>query len=313
MGTVAGGFLVVLVVTLAAGAVAARLLGGADASAALVLAAMSGAVLAVAGAVVALTYLISRRHASTPPAGLAVGPLALGWAMLRELAAHVVVFCVLVPFESLWMRRSAAAGGAPVVLVHGYLCSGGAWLRFARRLRVRGFAPHAASLTPAFGSIDAMADMLAREIEAVCADAGTERVHLVSHSMGGLICRAYLRAHGARRVARLVTVGAPHAGTRVALVGLGTNCRQMEPGSAWLADLAAHEARALTAAAADGLPPTVSVFSYHDNYVVPQESSRLEWARNVPVAGHAHVEMYLSTRIADTVAAALGENVDPAA
>ncbi|MCZ7564167.1 MAG: alpha/beta fold hydrolase [Burkholderiales bacterium] len=147
-----------------------------------------------------------------------------------------------------------------------------------------------------------MREALAREIESICTATGAERVSLVSHSMGGLVCRAYLRGHGVRRVARLVTVGAPHAGTRVARIGLGANARQMAPGSAWLAELAGHEARALSLGA---LPPAVAFFSYHDNYVAPQVSGRLEWARNVPLGGSGHVEMYLSAHLADRVAVAL--------
>lgn len=310
MGPVARGYRIVLFATLALGAGLARLWGGPGVQVAAVIAGMIAAALVVAGAVVALTYAISRAHATPPPAEFRVGRLALAGAMLRELAAHLVVFGALVPFEALWMRRAPRRGpagaGTPVVLVHGYLCGAGAWWRFARRLRARGFATRAVNVGPAFGSIDDMADALAREVEAACAAAGASRVSLVAHSMGGLVCRAYLRRHGGGHVARLVTIGTPHAGTHVAFFAAGANARQMEPGNAWLAGLAQHEASMRTVAG-DGLPPAVAVFSYHDNYVAPQASSRLDWARSVPVAGCGHVEMYLSTRIAELAADALVE------
>jgi len=303
-GSIARCYLFLLIALLALGAGLARLLAGAGVDRGVLFGAMVGAVLTAAALAVAVSYAISRRHASRPPAAQAVGRLGLAAAMLRELAAHVVVFAVLVPFERLWMRRSKSplggAGREPVVLVHGYLCSAGAWWRFERCLRRHGFAPRAVNIVPALGSIDDMADVLARHLEETVAAAGSQRVSLVAHSMGGLVCRAYLRRHGAGRIARLVTIGTPHHGTAVAGAGIGLSARQMVPGSAWLAALAKHEA-----APAVQLPPTVSFFSHHDNYVAPQTSSELEWARNVPLAGYGHVEMYLSARIAALVAEAL--------
>jgi triacylglycerol esterase/lipase EstA (alpha/beta hydrolase family) len=303
-GTVARGYLALLIALLALGAGLARLLAGPAVHPGVVVAAMLGAVLAAAAIPVAVTYVISRSHASAPPQEHVVGRLGLAAAMLRELAAHVVVFAVLVPFERLWMRNNGHVGAGiardPVVLVHGYLCGAGAWWRFARLLRRRGIATRAVNVVPVLGSIDDMADVLARHVEETMAAAGARRVSLVAHSMGGLVCRAYLRRHGAGRIARLVTIGTPHHGTQVALVGIGTNARQMEPGSGWLAALAEHEAKASAQ-----LPSTVSLFSHHDNYVAPQNSSEVAWARNVPLAGYGHVEMYLSTRVAALVADAL--------
>lgn len=303
-GTIARGYFAVVIALLALGAGLARLYAGPAVSLGVVVAAMLGAVAAAAATAVGLTYAISRAYASQPPPEFAVGGVALAGAMLRELAAHVFVLGVLVPFERLWLRRLepdyAAADREPVILVPGYLCGAGAWWRWLRLLRQRGFATRAVNVDPALGSIDDIADSLARHVEDTVAAAGTERVSLVAHSMGGLVCRAYMRRHGTGRVARLVTVGTPHHGTRVAHAGIGTNAREMEPGSEWLARLAEDEA-----AAPEQMPPAVSFFSYHDNYVAPQTSSELAWARNVALAGYGHVETYLSVRVAGMVADAL--------
>jgi pimeloyl-ACP methyl ester carboxylesterase len=107
--------------------------------------------------------------------------------------------------------------------------------------------------------------------------------------MGGLVSRAYLRRHGAARVAKLVTLGSPHHGSRLAVLGLGENGRQMIPGSAWLAGL--------NAPGAVPLPETVSLYSCQDNYVMPQDSSVLDGARVVPLAGIGHLEMAFSPEI----------------
>ncbi|MCC6608818.1 MAG: alpha/beta fold hydrolase [Burkholderiales bacterium] len=303
-GTIARSYLALLIALLALGAGSARLLAGSPVNPGVLLGAMLGAVLAPAAVAVALTYAISTGRATPPPPEFAIGRLALAAAMLRELAAHVIVFAVLVPFERVWMGRSvplrASGDRDPVVLVHGYLCGAAAWWRFARLLEAGGFATRAVDVGPALGSIDDMADALARHVEEIVGAAGVQRVSLVAHSMGGLVCRAYLRRYGAARVGRLVTIGTPHDGTRVARLGIGTDARQMEPGSGWLAALAAHEAAATAAR-----PQAVSIFSYHDNYIVPPASGALAWARHVPLAGFGHVETYFSTRVAALVAEAL--------
>jgi len=181
-----------------------------------------------------------------------------------------------------------------VLLVHGYLLNGAAWWRFTRLLERAGFRAHVVSLTPSLGSIDAMAGSLGRRIEALCAESGAHRVHLVSHSMGGLVCRAYLRTCGTARVASLVTIAGPHHGTALARLGIGEAARAMVPESTWLADLADAEREA-------GHPPTVALFSYYDNYIAPQESAMLPWARNELLPPMGHVEMYFSRALAARV------------
>jgi len=73
----------------------------------------------------------------------------------------------------------------------------------------------------------------------------------------------------------------------------------MIPGSAWLAGLNAPGAVPLPAA-------TVSVYSCQDNYVMPQDSSVLEGAKVVPLAGLGHLEMAFSPEIARLLLAELG-------
>jgi len=119
---------------------------------------------------------------------------------------------------------------------------------------------------------------------------------LVTHSMGGLVARAYLRDYGGARVARLVTLGGPHHGSVHAYLGAGANARQMEPGSAWLEGLAQSEAR--------GVPvPFTSIFSHHDNFVAPQTSSVHPAARNIGLAAIGHVSLAFSRQVLEIVVA----------
>lgn len=297
---IARALLLTLVLVGGAGAGVARLAGAGGPG--MLIAGAAAAILGVNALAVLLTYAVALTHASRPDPAQRVGAARVALAMLREFLAHVGAFVMLAPFAALWVRKHAPAGmpGAepPVLLVHGYLLNGAAWWRFARILGRTGLDVHVATIEPPLGSIDAMADALAARIETLCAATGAPRVRLVAHSMGGLVCRAYLRSHGAGRVASLVTIAAPHQGTELARIGLGQCAREMTPGSAWLAGLAEWERRAEH-------PPAVALFTYCDNYIAPQESSMLPWARVEILPALGHVEMYFSRHVAARVCDAL--------
>ena len=163
-----------------------------------------------------------------------------------------------------------------MVLVHGYLCNAGGWAWFARYLAARGHAVHAVTLEPLFARIEDYAALLARVVSEAAGEGG--RVVLVGHSMGGLVCRAYARRVGGPAIARIVTLGTPHHGSALAPLGHGADALDMRPKGEWLRGLGASEEGGLAV-------PITSIYSCHDNFVAPQESSVLAGARNVPVAG----------------------------
>ncbi|MBS1251092.1 MAG: hypothetical protein MAG451_00122 [Anaerolineales bacterium] len=83
--------------------------------------------------------------------------------------------------------------------------------------------------TDSIGAIDSTVDELEQVVAFAKVEYGTDRVILVGHSRGGMVCRSYLRRHrDDPDVAALVTIGTPHKGTRVAtlddrLLGLITD------------------------------------------------------------------------------------------
>lgn len=243
--------------------------------------------------VISITFAFSRAHAARPPEGCRIGAGRALLMYLNELAAFFLMFALIVPFDRFFMgadRLGRGEGGRlPVLLIHGYQCNRGFWLWLRRSLERAGWQVATITLDPVFNDIDGYAEQVSRRIEDVCAVTGAAQVMLVGHSMGGLVSRAYLRRYGKDRVAKLVTLGSPHHGSQLAKLGLGENGRQMVPGSAWLA--------ALDSAGAVPLPPTVSIYSCHDNYVMPQDSSLLEGAKIVPLAGIGHIEMAFSPEI----------------
>jgi triacylglycerol esterase/lipase EstA (alpha/beta hydrolase family) len=182
----------------------------------------------------------------------------------------------------------------PVLLLHGYGASGGYWVHLARRLDAAGISHASVDLAPAAAGIDDYAPLVERAVEALRGATGAPRVAIVAHSMGGLVARAWMRAYGTGRVARLITLGTPHHGTVLARFGFGANAAQMRAGaegaSPWLRALADGEDDAVRAL-------ITSIYTRHDNIVAPRRSSALPGAHNIAVSGVGHVALGSDARV----------------
>ena len=110
---------------------------------------------------------------------------------------------------------------------------------------------------------------LAEAVEDVVATTGYHRIHLVGHSLGGLVARYYVqRLGGDARVHTLVTLGTPHTGTVPAYflpVRLG---RQLRPGSDLMAELAGPAPGCRTR--------FLAFWSDLDQMMIPKTAARLE-------------------------------------
>ena len=253
------------------------------------------ALFAVRLGVTALTFALSFGQRSPSP--------RLGWRrgfalVAGEYLAFVTNFVFISPFERCWMGADRLAAGAsrpPLLLIHGYGCSRAAWWWLRRRLEVAGWTVATVNLEPLWTDIDNYVDTVSRRVDEVLARTGASQLVLVGHSMGGLVARACLQRHGAARVCRLVTLGTPHGGSRLARLGFGRNARQMEPGNPWLLALGG-------VAAPVGV---VTIYSRHDNYVVPQTNLLLPGAESRVVDGVGHLSMLFSSRVLGELLAAL--------
>jgi len=241
---------------------------------------------------VLLSFGLMLRGSSPVPEHLRIGPRQSLHMVLEEYAALILLFSMVLPFEKFWLGSDrlghCAARRLPLLLIHGYQCNRGFWFWLRPRLEAAGWTVATHSMEPTWTEIDNYADGIEQRIGEVLAATGAPQVILVGHSMGGLACRAYLRRHGRDKAARLVTLGSPHRGSLLSRLGLGPNARQMRIDSDWLL--------ALGAPGAVPLPPgSVSIYSCHDNFVYPQEtSSRLEGATNIAISGVGHIGMGIS-------------------
>ena len=82
----------------------------------------------------------------------------------------------------------------------------------AWRLRRQGFSVYTFSYASVRADFHANAAKLAQFLEAFDVDT----VHLVGHSLGGILIRALFHDHPQQKPGRIVTLGTPHGGSRVA-------------------------------------------------------------------------------------------------
>lgn len=239
--------------------------------------------------------------------------LSYGAAMrlfLTEYCASMVTSSWTMGFCT-FREWQGKAGVPPVLLVHGYGCNSGYWHFMSRALRRADISHYTVDLEPVFAGIDQFVPALHARVEEICHKTGQQKLIIVGHSMGGLVARAYLRDHGAARVARVITLGTPHRGTGLARFGAGHNSRQMRWNgsaaegrcSAWLARLERREDPAVRSL-------FMSIYSHQDNIVSPQLSSCLPGAINREFNGVGHVALGMHPGVLREVIAAIRQSGD---
>jgi pimeloyl-ACP methyl ester carboxylesterase len=173
------------------------------------------------------------------------------------------------------LPQAVEPGQDVVVLLHGLFATAGV----LRPLRdeLEGAGAHTASLSYAPGpGIDELARRLGRLLVRLPYDV---RIHLVGHSMGGLVARWFVQEQGGDpRVVQTVALASPFYGTRHARLMFGVAGRDIAPESPLL--------RRLRQSAAWCGVPHVSVAAAHDAVVT--ESALFEIGEHVVIADAGH-------------------------
>ncbi len=201
------------------------------------------------------------------------------------------------------------AAGTPILLVHGMVDNRSIFTLLRRGLRRRGFGRvMSLNYSPLTSDVRTAAEGLAARVELLCAETGFERIHVIGHSMGGMIARYYVqRLGGDERVHTLVTLGSPHTGTLAAHLVPHRLVRQLRPDSDVMAELQGPAPGCRTR--------FLAVWSDLDQMIVPRRAARLDhpdlMARNVLVRGVGHMSLPINRRAVHEISATLA-HLDPA-
>ena len=254
------------------------------------------------------------------PAGLRGAGTELAW-----VAAHTVLYPMgvlgekarpdhramadrftlddLPPMQRGLLLGDVVAAGTPILLVHGLVDNRSVFTLLRRTLRRRGFGQVlTVNYSPFTQDVRTAAVQLARLVEKTCEETGYERVHVVGHSLGGVVARYYVQCMGGdARVHTLVTLGSPHAGTYAAHLLPSRLVRQLRPGSDLMTELEAPAPGCRTR--------FVAYWSDLDQLIVPKRSARVVHpdlsARNVLLHGVGHMSLPIDGRVVHDIATLL--------
>ena len=219
-----------------------------------------------------------------------------------------------------WLGVSAAAEPAAprecVVLLHGVALSGWAMRPLARALEKAGYRTVNVSYPSRAMTIEDLAkDFLPAQLRAHGVE-NAPRVHFVTHSMGSLVLRAYLREQRPPRLGRVVMLGPPNQGSAAADVAakyallrriIGVNLSRLGTGPEGIAPQLppADYELGIIAGTTHINPLFDDVLQGEHAGVVTLESARLEGMQDFIVLPHSHTVMLWREAVANQVIAFL--------
>jgi pimeloyl-ACP methyl ester carboxylesterase len=205
-------------------------------------------------------------------------------------------------------KAHAAPTARPVLLVHGFGGTKSSWSVIAQALSDRGIMVDTMTYSPLGNSVEQLADELVAAVERTLCQTGADKVHLVGHSLGGVVIAQAIAGGGlVGLVDTVITLGSPFGGSPWAgLLPFGDLLRALRPGSPQLRRLAAAPVPvgvrwlAVTAALDIVVPGPRSVPAHAD-------------VETITVDGIGHLGMLISRRVVGYIVAALHAHGSPVA
>lgn len=202
------------------------------------------------------------------------------------------------------------AASTPIILLHGYFHNRSAFVIMRRSLKKFGFRSVDTMNYNVIGhDVQELAHQLSDHVDAILNQCGSTHVHLIGHSLGGLVARYYIQKLGGHeKVHTCITLGTPHRGTHAAWVGRGKTARQLRPGSLLLRQLA-RSSPAMSVR-------FISFYSNLDSLVLPAVNAKITEpalrARNVFAKDVGHLSLLISRPIIRAIGEALANPDAPA-
>lgn len=168
------------------------------------------------------------------------------WQLIIK-SFFIEIFCnimrfFLLPFANITHKNVKAHTEnttLPIILVHGYLQNQTDWFWFRRQLEKKKIGPvYSLNLQTHDASIRKLAETLQNKIIEIQNQTPCDKVILIGHSMGGLICSYYTEFLAKNNeVLMSIALGSPFLGTRLAAFGKGEHVIEMLPESSFLKNL----------------------------------------------------------------------------
>ena len=130
------------------------------------------------------------------------------------IAALVASMLSLSVYAAPYKGGSSPPKSACVLLIHGLAGSGWNWLGLRQLLQRHGYHVVIVRYPSRQQSIEVSAQALQPAIQ-TCLKSNHHPVHLVGHSMGGLLIRYYLQQYGSANIDRVVMLGTPNHGSEL--------------------------------------------------------------------------------------------------
>ena len=171
-----------------------------------------------------------------------------------------------------------------VALLHGLGRTRRSMRRLERALRRSGYDTLNVGYPSFTGSVPDLARLVAGRIAAASPAAPPGRLHLVGHSLGGIVIRWLIAYQPPPRLGRVVLLAAPNQGSRLADATAPWLAWLMRP----LPDLTTDETNAAhTISTPPGVPIGVIAGSW--DYTVPVDRARLRGATDLAMARSGHM------------------------
>lgn len=211
--------------------------------------------------------------------------------IVAALLAIVVSLALFAPTGS---KPASASHVDPILFVHGYTSNASAWDTMIARFQADGWESNRlfAYTFSSTQSNATVAQAVKTRVDQIIAQTGAAKVDIITHSMGGLSSRYYLKNLGGAAVTdEWVSLGGPNHGTTWAYgCFFFSPCNQMIPGSSFLNALNSGDET-------PGAARYGTWWSPCDELINPDTSTILSGATNTQTACMSHSALRTDTTV----------------
>jgi triacylglycerol lipase len=168
----------------------------------------------------------------------------------------------------------------PILFIHGYNASSSTWSTMVSRFKADGWTDaELVNWSYDYRQSNATtATLIQQKVNAILAATGATKVDIITHSMGPLSARYYVKnLDGDGKVDALVSLGGANHGTSFANFCFDVSCVEMRPGSTFLTNLNSVDET-------PGSPRYATWWSDCDEVINPNSSALLSGAINTQTA-----------------------------